>query len=120
MQRCSARRFGQGSITHLREALRLRPTDGVGRGAAASPKGRLNSTQDVLHSQLRIRHQRSTSFERPRLIAMLFGGSAGPSSASLNSRCIRSTMVAGACVDLSRSALPNLTPLIASLRRNAP
>jgi hypothetical protein len=35
----------------------------------------------------------------------------GPSSASVNSRCIRSIMVASACVDLSRSALPNRTPL---------
>jgi hypothetical protein len=37
----------------------------------------------------------------------------GRSEASLNSRCIRSTIVASARLDLSRSAFPNLTPLIA-------
>jgi hypothetical protein len=41
------------------------------------------------------------------------GFSVDPSAARLNSRCIRSTIVASATLDVSRSALPNRTPLIA-------
>jgi hypothetical protein len=53
----------------------------------------------------------SSLLERPRRRRV--GPGLGASAARLNSRCMRSTMVASAILDLFRSAWPNRTPLIA-------